>query len=151
MRSDPMRERGLICLELTYPRRSILWFDHILLECPCSYPLCPVFDLSWLCSSKLPAPLGFNVGDIAMVINIIAKVAQALKDTGETSSRYRMVLQTLLCLLLTIQYLRQVQTKCTDPYLINAILTLTATSDGTRLAWIGGSLQIHASWWVEER
>ena len=73
--------------------------------------------------------MGFNVGDIVMAINIIAKLAQALKDTEETLSRYQMVLQTLQCLLLIIQYLCQVQTKCTDPYLMNAILTLTATAE----------------------
>jgi len=63
-----------------------------------------------------------------MVINIIAKVAQALKDIGETS-HYQRVLQTLQCLLVTIQYLHQMQTKCTDPYLMDAIQTLTATAE----------------------
>jgi hypothetical protein len=45
MPGDPVKERGSIWLELTYPRSLILWLDHILLDCPYSYPLRPVFDL----------------------------------------------------------------------------------------------------------
>jgi len=79
--------------------------------------------------SIMAVPFGFSVGDIAMALKFTVQVASALKETGGAASDYREVLQYLEGLLLTLQHLQKLDTRCVDPSLANAVRALTTAAE----------------------
>lgn len=77
----------------------------------------------------MSVPFGFSAGDLVMAVNVIAQVAQALRETGGASSEYQETFHFMEGLVLTLQHLQHLNAKCTDPSLISAIRTLTKSAE----------------------